>query len=513
MLLPVQIKVIGREPCARLRADQKKWRHQGVPERFKKTRSARLAPLFSGQARMAALMMTCSLSACGLLGGDDKAKVPRTPYLTGFVGEVVADEPQAALVARDVLAKGGNAADAAAALGMALSVTLPSRASLGAGGACLAWKPGDAQGQAFVFLPKAGEADAQSDRPASVPMLARGLYMMQLRYGSVDFADIVVTARNLATDGVPVSGLLASDLAAVQSPLLADEKTRTIFSNGNGSVLKVSDLMVQPRLAGALERIRIAGVGDLYNGSLAQAFVQGAQAAGGGLSTADLRNSLVTVETPLTLRSGGVDISFLPPPADGGLGTAAAFIGSDGHATVRGEAVVSGWRSRQSGKGGSVNVADAQALLNTGSFPSGSALPALPASTSFVVTDRQGETVSCAVSMNNLFGTGRIAGSTGVVLGASPARRPLPLLTAAIAHQGTAQFRAAATASGQNVAADTAAVALQAAIAGGRPDVTSGPGRANFVSCPAGLPGGAGKCFGWTDPRGSGLAISSGGTK
>ncbi|KXV78046.1 gamma-glutamyltranspeptidase [Acetobacter cerevisiae] len=475
-----------------------------------KTCSARLAPLFSGPARMAALLMACSLTACG-----SEHNGPAQPAVTGFVGEVVADEPQAALVARDVLAQGGNAADAAAALGLALSVTLPSRASLGAGGACLAWRPGDAQGQAFLFLPHAGQTDAQTDRPAAVPMLARGLYLMQLRYGSVDFADVIVPARNLATDGVPVGGLLASDLAAVQAPLLADEKTRAIFANSNGTVLAANDLMVQPRLAGALERLRIAGVGDLYNGSLAQSFTQASQAAGAGLTTADMRGSLAVAEQPLTVRSGGLDISFLPPPADGGLGTAAAYLSMDdhGHASARGEAVVSGWRNRQSGKGAAVSVADAEALLKSGHLPSGSALPPLPASTSFVVTDRTGETVSCGLTMNNLFGTGRVAGSTGIVLAASPVRRPLPLLTAAIAHQGTTQFRAAATASGQNVAADTAAVALRAAVAGQRPTVTQGVGRANFVSCPAGLPGDSGKCFGWTDPRGSGLAVSSGHTK
>lgn len=86
-------------------------------------------------------------------------------------------------------------------------------------------------------------------------------------------------------------------------------------------------------------------------------------------------------------------------------------------------------------------VADAQALLNSGSLSSGGALPALPASTSFVVTDRQGQTVACALSMNNLFGTGRIAGSTGIVLGASPAQRPLPLLAAGIVHQARISAR------------------------------------------------------------------------
>lgn len=480
-----------------------------MSERFKKARSARLAPLFSAPARMGALMLATSLTACSMFSSGQS--VP--PTVNGFVGEVVADEPQAALAARDVLAKGGNAADAAAALGMALSVTLPSRASLGAGGACLAWKPGQPQGQAFLFLPKAGQPDANADRPASVPMLVRGLYLMQLRYGSIDFGELVLPARNMAQAGVPVSPLLAADMSAVEAPLLADPKTSAIFSNGNGAVLKASDLMVQPRLAGALERIRIAGVGDLYEGALAQTFVQAAQAAGGGLTSTDLRVSVPTASTPLVLHANGVDISFLPPPADGGLGTAAAFAGGLTHATVRGEAVVAGWRARSAGKGGATSVADAQALLNSGQLPSGSGLPALPASTSFVVTDRQGGVVSCALSMNNLFGTGRVAGSTGVVLGASPARVPLPLLTAAIAHQGTAQFRAAATASGQNVAADTAAVALQAALAGGKPQVSSGPGRGNSVSCPAGLPADSSKCFGWTDPRGSGLAISSGGQK
>ncbi|MDN6041562.1 MAG: gamma-glutamyltransferase [Acetobacter orientalis] len=479
-----------------------------MSERFKKARSARLTPLFSAPARMGVLLLATSLTACSMFSSGQSAP-PRT--VAGFIGEVVADEPQAALAARDVLAKGGNAADAAAALGLALSVTLPSRASLGAGGACLAWKPGQPQGQAFLFLPKAGQAQAGADRPASVPMLARGLYLMQLRYGSVDFGELVLPARNMARAGVPVSPLLAADMSAVEAPLLADEKTSAIFSNGNGSVLKTSDLMVQPRLAGALERIRIAGVGDLYEGSLAQTFVQAAQAAGGGLSAQDLRASIAAVSAPLMLRANGVDISFLPPPADGGLGTAAAFAGGQNHATVRGEAVVAGWRA--SAKGSAANVAAAQALLNSGNLPGGAALPALPASTSFIVTDRQGGVVSCALSMNNLFGTGRVAGSTGVVLGASPARLPLPLFTAAIAHQGSGQFRAAATASGQNVAADTAAVALQAALAGGKPQVSSGPGRGNSVSCPAGLPGDSGKCFGWTDPRGSGLAVSSGGVQ
>jgi gamma-glutamyltranspeptidase/glutathione hydrolase len=473
-----------------------------VAARFNKHRSVLSRTGLSGRARAAALALalTSTLAACG--GADNHVN---QPVVSGFVGAVAADEPRAALVARDILAKGGNAADAAAALGLALSVSLPSRASLGGGGACLAWRPGEPAGQAFVFVPHgATQTSAQADRPASVPLLARGLFLMQMRYGSVDFADLIVPARNLASHGVPVGGLLAADLAAVQSSLLADDKARAVFGNDSGHVLAADDILVQSRLAGALERMRIAGVGDLYTGALAQTFIEGAQAAGGGLSSADLRGDVPVAEPPLTVHARGLDISFLPPPADGGVGMAAAYMaGGRG-----GERAVAAWRARQSGKGSATMVADAQALLNSGSLSSGGALPALPASTSFVVTDRQGQTVACALSMNNLFGTGRIAGSTGIVLGASPAQRPLPLLAAGIVHQGT-DFRAAAAASGQNVAADTAAIALQAAVAGVRPQVTNGNGRANFVSCPGGLSGGAGRCFGWTDPRGAGLAVGS----
>ncbi|MBO1324536.1 gamma-glutamyltransferase [Acetobacter sp. TBRC 12305] len=443
-----------------------------------------------GRARTLALGLALAgtLTACG-------STHTIQPVTTGYVGSVAADEPSAALVARDILAKGGNAADAATALGFALSVTLPSRASLGSGGACLAWRPGDAAGQAFIFLPKAGTADAKADRPAAVPMLARGLFLMHLGYGSVEFGQLVAPARSLAAQGVSVSGLLATDLNAVKAPLLSDDAVRAVFGNDDdGAALGANDILLQPRLAGALERLRIAGVGDLYNGALGQTFVEGAQAAGGGLSKADLRAALAATQTPLSARADGVDISFLPPPADGGLGMAVAYLA--GGRGARAEQVVAAWRARPAAQQG---VAQAQAVLEGGAVPTGGALPPLPASTSFVVTDRMGETVSCALSMNNLFGTGRIAGSTGIILAASPTRLPQPLLPVAIAHQG-GQFRAAAAASGQNVAADTAAIALHAAISGVRPQVTQGLGRANLVSCPQGLPG-AGACFGWTDPR------------
>ncbi|GAB6967824.1 gamma-glutamyltransferase [Komagataeibacter kakiaceti JCM 25156] len=434
-----------------------------------------------------------------------------------LIGMVSADEPQATLVGRDILQRGGNAADAAAAMGMALAVTLPSRASLGAGGACLAYRPGDQNGgRAFMFLPVAGTVTAPTmprvDRPASVPMLARGLYLMHLQYGSAPFSDLLPDAITLAANGINVSRQLATDLAAVQVPLLADPGVRVVFSRSDGKALAEGDALVQTHLSGALDQIRGMGVGDLYNGALGQSFVAGSQAAGGGLQMADLRQAIPSERLPLVVKSGETQIAFLPPPADGGLGSALAFRApSTSDATQRAQANVAAWRAqngnRQTGTGDDM-TARAQAIINAGGGATGGLLPALPASTSFTVVDHAGMAVACSVSMDNLFGTGRMAGNTGIVLGASPARVPQPLLTAAVASQGRA-FRAAAAGSGQNDAAAAVGIAMRQIMAGQTPDAhpVTAQGRVNAISCPQGLPGDASTCVAATDPRGAGLAL------
>ncbi len=459
---------------------------------------------------------------------------PSSPYLTGYIGEVVADEPRAALVARDVLARGGNAADAAAALGLGLSVTLPSRASLGAGGACLAFDvAGRSPPEAILFTSVAGGGAASSvagggaassvagsgaaDRPASVPMLARGLFLLQARHGSVGFDELIRPAAALARDGITVSRALADDLAQVREPLLADPRAREIFG-GTGTLPVSGDRLLQPQLAATLDRLALVGVGDLYTGALANTFVSGAAAAGGDLDISALRAALPVARPPLLLDDGRARVGFLPPPADGGLAAAVAYRGlQDGAADAiqPAEAVAASWRAAHPGPGGTAQLgAEAQAELDAAprrTAPAGASLGRLPASTGFVVLDRSGDAVSCALSMDNLFGTGRVAGETGIVLGASPARLPAPLLAAAIAwNRAEHSFRAAIAASGQNQAAAAAAAALHAALHGaalGRPITATG--RVNAISCAGGLPGDAGSCASATDPRGAGLAVGS----
>ncbi len=462
-----------------------------------------------------ALGATLANGGCGTVASVKKMVVggPLAPgeHLKGFIGGVVADEPLAALAAREVLATGGTAADAAVTLGFMLSVTLPSRASLGSGGACIAYQPGaNSPGhgtpEAVMFVPRAPATNA-GDRPAAVPMLARGLYLLSARYGSKPFQDLVEPARQAALNGIVVSHALARDLTEVSGPLLADPSARAVFAPG-GTPLVKGARMVQTQLGVSLNQLGVAGVGDMYQGLLAHNLVAGAELAGGPITMGDLRLAVPSFANPIVVKAGDDQAAFLPPPADGGLGAAAAFLSLERNGVVsQGLADLSiaapaTWRAHGT---------DPLTIL-TGATASGS-LPALPASTSFVVVDRKGEAVACALTMNNLFGTGRIAPGTGIVLGASPAIKPMPLLTAAIAWSSSRDaFRAAVGASGQNGAALAGAVALSQAMTGDLPArvPVPEPGRANAIGCTAYLPGNDQSCRWATDPRGAGLA--AGGT-
>ncbi len=470
-----------------------------------------------------ALCLCVAVSACNTLtdvkntfiGGGVSGPGSQVRRISGFLGGVVADEPTAALAGREVLAIGGNAADAAVAIGFTLAVTYPSRASLGAGGACLAYSPaktgaGEGVPEAILFTsvpPKT--ALPRTDRPAAVPMLARGLFTLHARYGRRPFETLVAPAEQIARFGTPVSRAFLKDLQLVSGPLLADPAARAIFAPG-GSVLSDGATLVQPDLGATLAQLRVAGVGDLYQGALSQKFAAGAIVAGGGLSPSDLRAALPKTVSPLIISAGRDRVAFLPPPADGGLAAAAAFESLQANpadlsaANARALAVAA--RSRQGG-------ADPAALLRNGAAITAlNPLPPLPASTTFATLDRDGNAVVCALTMNNLFGTGRIAPGTGIVMAASPDSVPPPLLAGAIAwNPNLGAFHAVVGGSGQEGAALAAAAGLSNALRGSTaiPVPVPDPGRENAILCSRYLPDSEGSCTWATDSRGNGLALGS----
>lgn len=451
-----------------------------------------------------------AMAGCETLFGSSTG--PGTPgYVTGFLGAVVADEPRAAVAAREVLSEGGTAADAATTLGFVLAVTLPSRAGLGASGACLAYAPGRRSvnhgvPEAILFTPVAAAHGAgPADRPAAVPMLPRGLYALQAHYGRLPFERLIVPAEQLARNGITVSRAFAADLALVAGPLFDDPNARQVFSH-DGQPLHEGEQLTQPDLAATLAQLRISGIGDFYQGGLARRLEQLSAQSGGPIAVADLREAVPRTAAPLSLRNRNDQVAFLPPPADGGLAAATAFevLQSDKSATTRADQralwVAARWRA-----GG----ADPQALLaSTETGPA--ALPPLPASTTFVTLDHDGDAVACALTMDNLFGTGRMLQGMGFLLAASPSAVPPPLLAAAIAYGGRG-FRAAVAGSGQEGAPLAVAAGMLNTLDTRQPmpAPVPEPGRANVIACPGYVPESPASCSSATDPRGAGLALGS----
>jgi gamma-glutamyltranspeptidase/glutathione hydrolase len=336
-------------------------------------------------------------------------------------------------------------------------------------------------------------------------MLARGLFLLHARYGSRPFETLVVPAEQMARFGTSISRALGRDLAQVSGPLLADPAAASVFSR-DGKVLAEGQTLLQPDLAGVLTQIRVAGVGDMYQGALAKRIADASVSIGGPITIADLRAALPKLVPPLVVADRNDQVAFLPPPADGGLAAEAAFQalqanGADfGNATAQALAAAARWR-----QGG----ATAEQILAASSAPP-PALPPLPASTTFATLDKDGNAVVCAVTMDNLFGTGRILPGLGFLAAASPASVAPPLLAAGLAWNAHINaFRAEAAGSGQAGAPIAVAVGLLNALRSGQPMMSPvpDPGRANVITCSEYLPGDKNTCHWATDPREPGLAL------
>ena len=459
-----------------------------------------------------AVAMLAMLAVTGCSSPDDApslAGVVPTGNIKDFRGGVVADEPQAAIIGRAVLQAGGNAADAAAAMGFALSVTLPSRAGLGASGACLVYSPaasapGGGAPEAVMFSAVAPANPGNADRPAGVPMLARGLFALQARHGAQATEAVIARAEQLARFGVPASRALVRDLAVVAAPLAADPSARDLFFVG-GRPLAEGGSLLQPELAASLAQIRTAGVADLYQGVLARRLEDGMAVARGGLTVADMRPALPRLAAPVVVPGQGGDmVAVLPAPEAGGVATAGAW-----QVLMAAPGQIDAAASRAFGLAAALRAGGEPATLLAADVQGASA-GAFPASTTFGAVDQSGQAVMCAVSMGNLFGTGRIVPGTGILLGASPARRPAALLSLALAWNPTLRaFHGAAGGSGQSGAPVAAALALRGGVMGEFGQQAPEPGRANVLACGRYLPGSNASCGWFSDSRGAGLAIGS----
>jgi gamma-glutamyltranspeptidase / glutathione hydrolase len=248
-------------------------------------------------------------------------------------GMVVAGEPLAADVGVRVLRAGGNAVDAAVAVGFALAVTYPYAGNLGGGGFMLI-RFADGRSTFIDFRERAPERasrgmylDPQGQptrdsvegwRASGVPGTVRGFELAQKKYGRAGWESLVSPAVELARNGFQVSYSLSESLKASGS-LRQDPESRRVFLK-NGAYYEAGETFEQADLARTLERIARQGARGFYKGTIAQQMADAMARNGGLITLSDLENYAAVERPPLTGTYGDYAIITAPPPSAGGIG-------------------------------------------------------------------------------------------------------------------------------------------------------------------------------------------------
>jgi len=401
----------------------------------------------------------------GFAPGASWADTTASPITTAQAAKpsaaaVATAHPLATEAGREILNAGGNAFDAAVAISAALAVTEPTGSGLGGGGFYLLHRARDAK---EVFLdaretaPAAARRDMYLDEQgnpvkgmswngplaAGIPGIPAALAHLTKHYGKLPLAATLAPAIRFARDGFPVDDRYRS-MARFRAEVLksSPQAARTFLLNGD--IPPQGTLIRQPNLAATLEAIAQDEMA-FYRGSLAQRLVAAVQAAGGIWSTEDLAKYKVVEREPLRGRFRGITVVSAPPPSSGGVALLTMLnilAGFDldkldevtrTHLTV--EAMRRAYRDRAIYLGDpdfvSVPVErlihpfyaeGLRAAIRLDKVTASAALPGLPDfpqgpnTTHFSVLDQEGNRVAATLSINLPFGSGFVAGDTGVLL-------------------------------------------------------------------------------------------------
>lgn len=362
-------------------------------------------------------------------------------HVQSYFGGVAADEPQAALIGRDLLSAGGSASDAVAGMAMVMMVTRPDSAGPGGGGMCVVYDREQEKAEALEFLPHASRTPPPGSQwIAAVPGSFRGLFALHARYGKLRWEQIVQPAERLARFGTRVSRALARALERDGGQIDRQGRSRTIFFDPSGGIVKEGDAFRQVDLATTLGRIRSTGPGDLYSGILSRQYIEEVRQLGGWLTPDDMRDYRPTWVEPLKGEFGPHDVHFLPSPALGGRIAADIWreLGDGGAYSSGSDAEKAVLLTRSAERAYATALAGRQ-----------SAAPTVGA----LAMDRSGGAAACVFTMNRPFGVGRVAGETGI-MPAPPADGSATLAMSAmvISNRHRPQSFLAATAAGHSTA-------------------------------------------------------------
>ena len=382
-------------------------------------------------------------------------------------GMVVSQEAAASRAGLDVLKAGGNAVDAAVAVGFALAVTLPRAGNLGGGGFMLIHRADLGKTVAIdyretapaattkdVFLDANGQADPFKSRwsglAVGVPGTVAGLELAWRKYGSGKFAlaELVAPAIALARQGLTVDDDVADTLPAAAPTLAKHPSSARIYLRADGGVPQAGDHIALDDLAATLETIAAQGAAGFYEGPVAQKIVDAVQAAGGRMTMDDLAHYRAVEREPVSGTYRGRTVASMPPPSSGGahvveilnilegypLGEQGLNSAASLHEMAEAEKLAYADRAAYLGDpdfvkiplSGLVSKAYAEklrALISPDrARPAAEIRPGEPQryesdqTTHFSIVDAEGDAVANTYTLNLPYGSGLVADGTGVLL-------------------------------------------------------------------------------------------------
>ncbi|HSR50361.1 MAG TPA: gamma-glutamyltransferase [Acidobacteriota bacterium] len=272
-----------------------------------------------------------------LLGGllESPLRGADQPPVRARKGMVVSTNPYASDVGREILQKGGNAVDAAVAVGFALAVVHPAAGNIGGGGFMVLH---DAQqGREYtvdyremapaaahrdMYLDEEGKAVPERSRmgylASGVPGSVAGMHLAWQRFGKLEWKELVEPAIRLADEGFEVSDVLADSLRRAARLLGQFPESKRIFLKG-GQFWSEGETFRQPELAETLRRIAEQGPDGFYRGETARLIAEDMKAHGGNITEEDLENYQPKMREPVRGTYRGYEVVSMGPPSSGGV--------------------------------------------------------------------------------------------------------------------------------------------------------------------------------------------------
>jgi gamma-glutamyltranspeptidase/glutathione hydrolase len=254
----------------------------------------------------------------------------------GSEAAVVSVDGVATQIGLEVLAEGGNAMDAAIAVGFALAVTHPTAGNIGGGGFMTIYVAGEDRYTTFDFrerAPLAASADMYADESGQVPRSAghvgwtavgvpgtvAGFAKVHAELGSLPWERLVEPAVRLARDGIALNPYLAGSLASAARRFEPYPASMKAFLRPDGTPYSIGDRLRQPDLAWSLEQIARGGAEAFYEGEIAERLAAAMAENGGLITMEDLAAYEAQERAPIRGTYRGYDIVSMGPPSSGGV--------------------------------------------------------------------------------------------------------------------------------------------------------------------------------------------------